>query len=392
MLKKIAVYHNLPYGGGLRTIEEFSKRLSQKYILDLYTIDGGSHSSSEKNYFRRRYSYNFNGLTLIKGGLLLRPQEDYNFFVKLVKLHKNIAEDIDKREYSLVILSHDVYIQTPYISRFLKTKTLYYCQEPWRNYYEYNLNLLNKEKASFKRFYLLISDYLRKLSDINNARRVNKILVNSYSSLESVFRAYGIYGSVCHLGVDLNVFKPLRRQKENYVFVVGNLSVHKGHEFVIDALSLLKTKERPQLFIASGGVGLDRRDYLENYGSSRNVNVKIFPQISEKDIVDLYSRARIVICAAHLETLGLSALEAIACETPVIAVKEGGYRDMIVDGVNGLFIDRNEAGLARAIRQLLTDSSLYNRIAKHSRKSLYPYWTWDAAEERLEEYIKRLIK
>lgn len=390
MRKKIAIYHNLPPGGGLKTIEEFSKRLALKYILDLYTMNG--QEPIQNNYFREKYVYKFEKLSAITGGPLLRLEEDYNLFIRLSNLQRKIAEDINKRRYDLAILSHDMYIQTPFLSQYLKCKTLYYCQEPWRIYYEYGLNPLSQKTNSVKKTLLTLSDYRRKLADRNNARSMDRILVNSYSSMESVYRAYGVYGSVCHLGVDLHIFKPLGISKENYVYSVGNLAIHKGHEFTIDSLSLLKTKDRPKLLISSGGINLERKDYLEHYASRKGVEIKIISRVSEKDMVSLYNKAKIVICGAHLETLGLSALEAMACGTPVIAVREGGYRDMVMDGVNGLLVVRDERNLANAVNLLLTDRSLYAKIAKRSRKSLYPYWTWDAATKRLEKYMNEVME
>jgi glycosyltransferase involved in cell wall biosynthesis len=322
----------------------------------------------------------------------MRFEEDYNLFTRLSDLHQKIAGDINKRKYDLVIVSHDRFIQTPFLSQYLKSKTLYYCQEPWRSYYEYTLNPLNYKNNSIKKILLSLSDYRRKLADCSNARCMNKILVNSDSSMESVYRAYGIYASVCHLGVDTAVFRPLKIKKENYIYSVGNLSIHKGHEFVIDSLSLLKGKDKPALYISSGGINLERKDYLEKYAVERGIKLKIISRVSEEDIVRLYNKAKIVICAAHLETLGLSAIEAMACGTPVIAIKEGGYRDMVIDGVNGLFAERDERSLANAIKLLLSDRLLYSKIAKQSRKSIYPYWTWDAATKRLEKYIDRVIE
>ncbi len=389
MQKKIAFYHNLPPGGGLKTIEEFSKRLTLKYNLDLYTL---SDATIQNSYFKKKYVYNVNKLSVIKGGPLLRLEEDYNLFIKLQSIHRKIADDINKRKYDLVFVSHDTYIQTPFLSHYLKCKSIYYCQEPWRIYYEYNLNPLKEKGCSIQTILLRLSDNWRKQNDLKNARKMDKILVNSYSSKESVYRAYGVYASICHLGVDMKLFRHLGVSKEDYVFSVGNLSIHKGHEFIIDSLALLKTKGRPKLIISSGGINLDRKVYLEQYALSKKVTLKIVSRVPDEDMVSLYNKAKIVICGAHLETLGLSALEAMACGTPVIAVKEGGYRDIVTDGINGLLVERDERSLAKAVNILLTDHSLYGKIAKQSRNSILPYWTWDSATIRLEKYIEDMMK
>lgn len=388
--KKIAIYHNLPPGGGLRTITEFAKRLSKKYEIDLYTIEGNTYSLEEKVHFANVFSYKLNGLSLITGGFLLKLQEDFNFFFKLPQLHRRIANDIDRRRYKLVLISHDKNIQSPYVIKFLKTKNIYYCQEPWRKYYEYNLNSLNKKRMSFKKVFLLFSDSLKKNIDIGNARSSTIILSNSYSSNESIYRAYGVYSYVCHLGVDVDNFRSRNTKRKNYIYTVGNLSAHKGHKFVIDSLSLVKKSIRPLLVISSGGIDLDNANELIRYGQKKGVKVKIIGKVSTKEMIRLYSEAKATICAAHLETLGLSALESISCGTPVIAVREGGYRDILINEENGFLVDRDELKLAQVIERIFSGKFSLNEMVINARITLIPYWTWESATKRFESFIEKI--
>lgn len=392
--QKIAIFHNLAPGGAEEAITEFSKRLSKKYSLDLYIISKDQYKSislEKKRYFQNLFLYDHQELRILEGGPFLRIQEDIDLFINLFNLYKKISIDINKRGYSLVFLSHDRYIQTPFLSRFLKIKSLYYCQEPWRIYYEHAMNPLNYKNLNIKNLYLRISDFLRKQADLINARLYSMILVNSYYSMESVFRAYGVYPYVCHLGVDLETFKPLKINKENFILSVGNLSPHKGHKFIIDAISLIEKKSRPKLYIASGGINYENSQKIKSYADSKEVIIKIIPRVSKNELVKLYNQATLTVCAAHLETLGLSALESMACETPVIAVKEGGYRDIIIDKVNGFLIDRSQDQLASTIKMVLKNSKKIQKVVKRARKMLFPYWTWEAATGRLIFYINKLL-
>lgn len=390
--KRIAIYHNLSAGGALNTIGEFSKRLQKEYEIDLYTLDVNDCFSEIKFPFSKTYRYKFRKIDLIKDGYLLRLQEDYNFFLRLRSVHKQMANDIDKRKYQFVFVSHDVFIQSPYILRYLRTKSVYYCQEPWRQYYEYELNKERNLKPSLKKFYLLISDYFRKAEDVVNARKSDLILSNSYSSNESIYRAYGKYSYVCHLGVDVSKFKTdIKSKRKNYVYAVGNLSSHKGHEFIIDALSLVNRNNRPELYISSGGIGLENIENLIKYAMKKNVKIKIFSRLSQGKIVKLYREAMVTICVAHLETLGLSAIESFACGTPVIAVKEGGYRDMVQNGYNGLLIDRDVKDLAEAIEKVFSKEFPFEKYVANAIKTIVPYWTWENATIRLNDYVERYI-
>ena len=61
--------------------------------------------------------------------------------------------------------------------------------------------------------------------------------------------------------------------------------------------------------------------------------------------MDLYNSAKAVVYAPMMEPFGLVAIEAMACGTPVVGVKEGGLRESIIDGHNGLLIDRDPKNL-----------------------------------------------
>ena len=391
--EKIAIFHNLSAGGALKTVTEFSKRLGVKYDIDLYTLDTNDYDLEGGSKFSNIYRYKFKSLAILKDGLFLRLQEDYNFFIKLKRLHREIARDINRRGYKFVFVAHDSYIQSPYVLRYLKTKNIYYCQEPWRQYYEYDLYPFRNLKFSIKKIYLLVSDYFRKKEDVVNARSSNLILSNSYSSNESIYRAYGKYPYVCHLGVDVSIFKTdIKSKRKNYIYIVGNLSRHKDHKFIIDALSLVKANKRPELYISSGGVGFENAENLTKYATIKNVKIKIFNRLSQNNVIKLYREAMVVICAAHLETLGLSVIESFACGTPVIAVREGGYRDMVIDGYNGLLIERDIKELTRAIEKVFSKEFPFKKYASNAVETVIPYWTWESATKRLNNYISKFIQ
>ncbi len=389
--KRIAFYYNLSFGGALYTMEEFAKRLSEKYHIDLYTMEDQLEILSSKKYFKQVYLYKSNERKFITGGPFLRIQEDYNLFYRLKKLHKKIASDIDKQNYDIVIVSHDKNCQTPLLMNYLKSKMLYYCQEPTRRFYEYSLNPVHELTFSLKKIYFLLSDNWRKQTDIQTARSATKILSNSYSSNESIYRAYGIYPFVCHLGVNIDIFISLNIKKENFIYAIGNLSPHKGHKFIIDAVSLIPQNKRPRLVIATGGVDMINATNLSLFAKSKEVDLQILEKISEKQHIEMYNKAQVTICAAHLETLGLSALESMACGTPVIAVREGGYRDIIEDKKTGFFVNRDTKELAQTIRKLLEGKLQLQHVVKEARESLMPYWSWEQAVKRLEKHMESIL-
>jgi len=70
--------------------------------------------------------------------------------------------------------------------------------------------------------------------------------------------------------------------------------------------------------------------------------------LSDLELIERYRRAALCLLTSRLEPLGLTAMEAAACGTPVVAVCEGGYRETVVDGTTGLLADRDPEALGAA--------------------------------------------
>ena len=108
------------------------------------------------------------------------------------------------------------------------------------------------------------ANYLRRLQlteEIKAARHYNRILVNSFYSRESIKRAYGINSEVCYLGINDKEFIPMNLAKKNYVVGLGTIAIHKNVHQVIEVVSKIPLKYRPQLYWISNGC---EEDYLEN--------------------------------------------------------------------------------------------------------------------------------
>jgi glycosyltransferase involved in cell wall biosynthesis len=76
---------------------------------------------------------------------------------------------------------------------------------------------------------------------------------------------------------------------------------------------------------------------------------------------------------------------------PVIAVAEGGIRETIVDGINGLLVDADPEAMARAIRHLLDDDNHARALGEAGVRLINARWSLGAAEQRLEEHLERVV-
>jgi len=98
-----------------------------------------------------------------------------------------------------------------------------------------------------------------------------------------------------------------------------------------------------------------------------------------------------MLYAPRLEPFGMAPLEGNACGLPVIAVAEGGIRETIVDGVNGLLVDADPEAMANAIRPLLDDDHHARALGEAGVRLVNERWSLDAAERRLEEHLEKVV-
>ena len=141
---------------------------------------------------------------------------------------------------------------------------------------------------------------------------------------------------VSYLGIDTNLFRPLWNSRKNYILSVGALSPHKGFDFIINSLGKVDDTIRPKLKIVGYASNKDWLNQLRDLAKINDVDLEILENISYEELVVLYNEAKLFIFGSYLEPFGLVSLEAMACGTPVIAVKEGGIREIVKHMQNGL--------------------------------------------------------
>jgi len=93
--------------------------------------------------------------------------------------------------------------------------------------------------------------------------------------------------------------------------------------------------------------------------------------------VQLYSHAAVFVCPSVYEPFGLINLEAMACETPVVASAVGGILEVVEDGTTGLLVEpaRPDA-LAAAIRGLLDDPGRRRAMGQAGRRRVEAHFSW----------------
>lgn len=362
---KVAVYFGLPYGGAYRSTEEICKRLASNHQVSFF------ENKSSLYYKKNRLLSDLNSLVLER-----------------VK-QKQLAKKIDSEDFDLVFVTHDEHLQAPWVLRYLKTKTVFLCQEPTRAFFEKFLDI-NPNLPLINRFYEKINRFFRKRTEIKNAQFATKIIANSNYSVESIFRAYGVTATPIYLGIDSKQFYPQRVKRQNQVLIVGNDEPQKGLRYAIDSLSLIPNKIRPILLIASPRSVISSD--LVNYSKNKQVKIKNVSNLSPEKLCSIYNQSKITLATAFLEPFGLSVIESMACGTPVVAVCEGGFRETITNKKTGLLSKRDPQKIAEAISLLLSDKILYKKITHQGIIRASKYFSWDKTVNEFEKVLHETTK
>jgi glycosyltransferase involved in cell wall biosynthesis len=99
-----------------------------------------------------------------------------------------------------------------------------------------------------------------------------------------------------------------------------------------------------------------------------------------------------MLYTSRLEPFGLAPLEANACGVPVVAVPEGGIRETIVSGQNGLLAtDANPKNIASAISMLLEKPDMALAMRSQSRNMVISQWDLESSIDRLEAVLEQTI-
>lgn len=196
---------------------------------------------------------------------------------------------------------------------------------------------------------------------------------------------------VVHNGIDTEIFKPTENREvlekyslpEKYALFVGRLSKQKG----VDILFKVH-EEIPDIPIVAVLGTSDGSMSIEDLKSDKSFII-IEKMVPENDLVSLYSHATIFLCPSRYEPFGIINLEAMACETPVVAFRTGGIKEVIVDGITGILVDPEDiVSFASTTERIFKNESVAKSMGKNGRVHVIKNFRWKEIAKRTLEYYK----
>jgi glycosyltransferase involved in cell wall biosynthesis len=171
---------------------------------------------------------------------------------------------------------------------------------------------------------------------------------------------------VAPMPVISDLFHPGGAREPGRLLFVGKLTEQKGLHHLLRALPLMTTTPTVDVVGAGRVDDAHLRQMAEQLGVAQRVNW--LPLLTQAELAPLYRRAAIHIIPAIEEGLGLTAVEALMCETPVVAFDSGGIPDIVLPGRTGLLVPPGDhIALAGAVDRLLGQSQERARMGVQGR-------------------------
>jgi len=196
-------------------------------------------------------------------------------------------------------------------------------------------------------------------------------------------------------GVDTSVFRRMTISSHDRptILFAGRFVSQKGIETIIDTMPKVLNSIPDAQFMFSGAEMPPR--YLDAIKNRHvpNESVKFIGYVSNYlEMPRVYSRADVYILPSISENCPMSVLEAMSCETPVVAGYGGGTPELIESGQTGILIPpRNSTALANAIISLLQDRHFATQIAEAGRKRILEKFSAETTANSTMQVYEKMI-
>ncbi len=180
------------------------------------------------------------------------------------------------------------------------------------------------------------------------------------------------------------------QNKWNIIYV-GKIEPRRNPYLLLEIAGRLKDIDKN---IGLTIVGTGEKEYLKEWKEAADRYIKdgvltYIERMSQNDLRDVYTEAKLMIFPSNYEIFGMVLLEAMYFDLPVISSDNGGSDTLITDGVDGVIIKEFDKDIwVNTISKLHDDSQEYNTIKKNLTLKDHSVYTWDAIAKKYIDAIK----
>jgi glycogen synthase len=195
-----------------------------------------------------------------------------------------------------------------------------------------------------------------------------------------------------------------------FVLFVGRITRQKGIVHLVNAIQHMAPGF--QVVLCAGApdtpeIAKEMKAAVDAARKRRADVIWIEEMVEKKTVYELYSHAAVFCCPSIYEPFGIINLEAMACETAVVASAVGGIKEVVVDGETGFLVpleqmrespfepvkpDQFARDLAARINELMADPAKREAFGKAGRRRAEEKFSWTAIARQTRELYGSLVK
>ena len=214
---------------------------------------------------------------------------------------------------------------------------------------------------------------------------------------------------VIHNGIDLNEYQRTDANdalvehgvdpNRPFVLFVGRITRQKGIIHLVNAIPEIDPSLQVVLLAGApdtAEIGREMTERVATVSRERDGIIWIPEMLPRDQVIQFYSHASVFVCPSVYEPFGIINLEAMACETAVVASAVGGIPEVVVPNETGLLVDPHlkagtfdpldpaaySSSLADAINQVALDTETASRFGRAGRKRAEDHFSWSAIAEK----------
>ncbi len=210
---------------------------------------------------------------------------------------------------------------------------------------------------------------------------------------------------VIYNGIDANAYQPdpatdvLDRigidRSRPYVVFVGRITRQKGLPVLLKAAADFRPEA--QLVLLAGAadtpeLGAEVDSLVASLRAARTGVIWVDEMLPRPAVAQVLTHAAAFVCPSVYEPLGIVNLEAMACQTAVVASAVGGIPEVVADGQTGLLVPPSEpVALAAAVNRILDDPQFGARLGQAGRRRALADFSWRAIAEQTVALYERVV-
>jgi len=194
-----------------------------------------------------------------------------------------------------------------------------------------------------------------------------------------------------------------------FVLFVGRITHQKGIVHLVNAIRYMDPGY--QVVLCAGApdtpeIAKQMKQAVEAARECREQIIWIDEMVSKKTVYELYSHAAVFCCPSIYEPFGIINLEAMACETAVVASAVGGIKEVVVDGQTGYLVPLTQASdggldpvnpdqfsrdMASRINQLMANPAERQRMGQAGRQRVIEQFSWSAIAAQTKSLYEQVV-